>query len=211
MYRNKTKEGKNDERKIFKRILSVFLTLTLALSTVPFIAFANNPGKSNELTFDVICETFDYWQDVTKVIVDLGTNVDASAVDNDTFSVSAINNDSNSGEEVYNGPRPVTNAYVSDENGNAVDNGRYVTLELTHGVYQTDDYNDTSRYSIDGAATGYYPTSAKFYSFDMNYSVIQEKEIEGISGIQTYVQDETKMIFLINLHLIHLPIQKISA
>ena len=180
------------KERFYKRILSVFLVLTLALSMVPITAIANSPDDSEELTFDVICETFDYWQDVTKVIVDLGANVDASAVDNDTFSVSAINYDSNSGEEVYNGPRPVTNAYVSDENGNAVDNGRYVTLELTHGVYQTDDYNDTSRHSIDGAATGYYPTNAKFYSFDMNYTVIQEKEIEGIDGIQTYVQDEIK-------------------
>lgn len=173
-------DGQYDEVYFYSKVLSDEEIADLANPTI------------ETSTFDVICETFDYWQDVTKVIVDLGANVDASAVDNDTFSVSAINYDSNSGAEVYNGPRPVTNAYVSDENGNAVDNGRYVTLELTHGVWQTDDYNDTSRYSIDGAATGYYPTSAKFYSFDMNYSVIQEKEIQGISGIQTYVQDEIK-------------------
>ena len=80
----------------------------------------------------------------------------------------------------------------TNENGNKTESGNFVTLELTRGVTQSADYNDTARYSVDGAATGHYDDgNLKFWRYDINYTVVQNAEVGGVK-LDNFVQYEIK-------------------
>jgi hypothetical protein len=97
--------------------------------------------------FDIVVDIFEWGSAVTSVIIDAGTEIDAGAVDLDSFSVSAVTKNPVSGNTVYEGPRTITNAYVSEinEKGTPAESGRYIVLELKNG------YNATQA-EVDGSA-----------------------------------------------------------
>ena len=103
-------------------------------------------------SYKTVTEVFDWGPSVSKVIVNLGSTVNAKDVDKDTFKVyvkrvlpdgaltpaeamkikdrivtlgSEAKDDSD-----LQGYREITSAYVSDENGNPVKSGAFVTIEM---------------------------------------------------------------------------------
>ncbi len=104
-------------------------------------------------SYKTVTETFDWGPSVSKVIVNLGSTVKASEVNTGTFKVHvrrelaegaitpaeamrekqgatiSLGAESTSDKDLE-GDRQVTKAYVSDANGNPVDSGEYVTLEM---------------------------------------------------------------------------------
>ncbi len=96
-------------------------------------ADAAQKGKNNT-SYRTVIEVKDWGPSVTKLIVDIGKNIPQNSVDKDTFKVHVTRSDSRLAnpllEEGYNN---VTNAFVSDKNGNATKNGKFVVLELEHG------------------------------------------------------------------------------
>jgi len=104
-------------------------------------------------SYKTVTETFDWGPSVSKVIVDLGRTVKASEVNTGTFKVHvrrelaegaitpaeamrekqgatiSLGAESTSDKDLE-GDRQVTKAYVSDADGNPVESGGYVTLEM---------------------------------------------------------------------------------
>lgn len=173
-------------KKLFKPFMCVLISfLFLVTMDMPAMACDSKkdlPNKIDSGTFNIITEPFEWWQDVTKVMLNLGKKVSNSDLSLDTFKVSAINYDGETHKTAYDGPRPITKAYVSDVNGNPRNKDRYIVLELTHGVTQTADPKDTNRTSVDGAATGRY--GSFYFRFDMHYSVVMQKAIGKVQPIQ---------------------------
>lgn len=114
---------------------------------------ANAAAPTQQLPcYKTVTEVFDWGPSVSKLIVNLGSKVSAKEVDKDTFKVyvrrvlpdgaltiaeamkikdtivtlgSEARDDSD-----LKGYREITAAYVSDENGNPANSGKYVTIEM---------------------------------------------------------------------------------
>lgn len=140
----------NCRKFIYAGITSVLLAGMLFGSGISVAATA----KAEPPSYRTVTEVYDWGAAVSKVIVDLGEDVSANAVDNGTFKVYAkrvlaegattpkqamqAKNKISLGSEAQKdsdleGYREVTKAYVSDADGKAADKGRYVTIELKVG------------------------------------------------------------------------------
>ena len=131
--------------------LSLCGVMLAGVLTAGDIASAAVPTQ--QPSYKTVTETFDWGPSVSKVIVNLGSTVKASDVNTGTFKVHvrrdlaegaitpaeamrekqgatiSLGAESTSDKDLE-GDRQVTKAYVSDANGNPVDSGEYVTLEM---------------------------------------------------------------------------------
>ena len=131
--------------------LSLCGVMLAGVLTAGDIASAAVPTQ--QPSYKTVTETFDWGPSVSKVIVNLGSTVKASDVNTGTFKVHvrrelaegaitpaeamrekkdafiSLGAESTSNKDIE-GDRQVTKAYVSDANGNPVDSGEYVTLEM---------------------------------------------------------------------------------
>ncbi len=117
-----------------KFIMALILSATIVLS-YGSKAFADDArAQSKTTTYRTVMEVEDFGPQITKVIVDLGKTVDENTVDADTFKVLAVRIPNSENTPILGddgvGYRKVTKAYISDENGNAVVKGNYVTIEM---------------------------------------------------------------------------------
>jgi predicted peptidase len=89
--------------------------------------------------YTTITEGFDWGPVVTKVILDMGKNIDGSTLSKDTFLVSSVreyyasNLETMKTEEeltIETAERTVTAAYISDANGDKAEESSYVTIEM---------------------------------------------------------------------------------
>ena len=105
--------------------------------------------------YKTVTEVFDWGPAVSKLVVNLGTKVSSKDIDKDTFKVYVERKLSEGAltfaeglkykqgnislgseardEKDLKGYREITNAYVSDENGNKSDSGNFVTIEMKVG------------------------------------------------------------------------------
>lgn len=116
------------------------IPLALLLVTLMIVSVSKSnevqAAEDKELTYDSIIEVEDWGPAITKVIVDLGTNIPVDSVDENTFNVHVVLNDPRlAAPLVAEGDRTITKAYVSTKNGTAVKkgNGSYVVLEMEIG------------------------------------------------------------------------------
>jgi len=106
---------------------------------------------SQQPSYKTVTEVFDWGPAVSKLVVNLGAKVQAKDVDKDTFKV-FVHKELADGALTWGegwqkgqivladpatrdykgleGYREITNAYVSDENGNKANSGDYVTIEM---------------------------------------------------------------------------------
>jgi predicted peptidase len=135
-----------------------------------------DPDPEN-VAYTMNVDVFEWGSAVTAVIIDTESTVYAADIDEDTFTVDAVTKNPLTEEVVYDGSREILSAYVAatNEKGAApVDSGRYVVLELKSG------YNATSE-EVDGSAAVIY-TSGRNYWLDLDYTITQEDDVEGLSG-----------------------------
>lgn len=171
---------------------------TLILTAAMIFSFgtsgfgADGVGTSNP-SYSTVAEVEDWGASITKVIVNLGEGktVDKGSVSTDTFKVHVVKYQKD-GKTLINipdktdltrqnkiplqgGDRTITNAYVSDKDGNPVDSSNFVTLELKIGP---EDDLGSGIYSS-GNFTSEWAVS--------KYTITQQKDIktskEVVSGI----------------------------
>lgn len=140
-------------KRLGKIALMTSMFLLATESNFSASALANNPIKV-EPQYTTVTEGFDWGPGITKVILNMNTTLKENAVSSKTFNVKS--------ERKYNGvdwtkldmkavnptyiyvdydnivDREVTDAYVSNENGNKVSAGNYVTIEMKVGPTLTE-------------------------------------------------------------------------
>ena len=105
-------------------------TATLATcAAVATLVCAGLPVQAQSETYNRVDEVMDWGATTTKLILDLGAEVPSGAVDADSFSVTVKRSDPRLEQPlIEEGELEVTEAYISDAEGNAVEAGRYATL-----------------------------------------------------------------------------------
>lgn len=164
---------KKSKKSLMVLLLAGAMTLSCGISA------SAKDLKSIPSTYQSVIEVQDWGATVTKVIVSLGKPVARDTVTKDTFKVEVTRRDERMVKpELASGERTVTNAYVSDQDGNPVRTGKYATLELKIAP------NDSL-----GSALNYYGGTNAWVDYD--YKITQEKGIKFGSGeITGIVADE---------------------
>ncbi len=121
--------------------------------------------EANE--FNVIAEPFAWGKDVTRVMLNPGVTVNKNEVSAGDFTVNATHYSEQAWTNDYQGPRTVLDAYPVDAEGNKVDSGDYIIIELEYGS------------NVDSSHTGSYDY-ANFYTplkltYDVKWSVTGDK------------------------------------
>ena len=112
------------------KVCGYVLSLLLAMC---FASAASATG-----TYNVVHEIMDWGPATTKIIIDIGVAVDACPIDTDAFTITVRRVDKRAEVSLLEaGKREVTNSYISDEKGNKVDQGHYITMELAYGPEDT--------------------------------------------------------------------------
>lgn len=106
------------------------MSATLASGVAAAIlSAAGSVQAQTETTFNRVDNVYDWGTSTTKLIVDLGADVSSGSVGIDSFKVSVQRSDSRLEDPVIaEGVLELSAAYVSDEEGNHVNQGRYATL-----------------------------------------------------------------------------------
>lgn len=132
-------------RKYGKSFMALMLSTSMVLSSGVTVLAAD--GKST--SYSTITEIHDWGAAIPRVVVDLGKTVNKDSISNDTFKVH-VKRTENRPDTIMlgaaEGDRTITKAYVSDKDGNAVDNGSYVTIEMEIGP--TVDLGSPLNYSL---------------------------------------------------------------
>lgn len=127
-------------------------------------------------TFDIEAESFDYGEDITKVVIDMKEPVDPSSITVNTFSVAVKD------YPYFNWQtqkEATSDSIVRRITGVSVD-GRYVTLELEHG------------FGISGASTLMYNGKTwRNIPIDLKYEVTQVADFKRADGSTAAVGDKT--------------------
>ncbi len=135
---------------------------------------------TQSFSYRTVTEVEDWGAVISKVIVDLGKSVPNGAVTADSFAVRVTRIDSRLPNPlVEKGDRRVVRAYVSDQDGNPIDqDGRYATLELEIGP------------TLSLGSAIHYNGATGFNAWNENrYEIVQSKAItasEGILSGRTY-------------------------
>jgi len=127
-------------------------------------------------TYNRIDKVMDWGATTTHLIVDLGTEVRRGRIDADSFSVHVRRSDPRLQEPfLEEGTRNVVDAYISDENGNAVRRGRYATLVMEIGPSLS--LGNALNYGRDPEV------GRSINAWSLNeYNITQQQPIRGIAG-----------------------------
>jgi len=111
-------------------IMILFTVSAYTNNTVPGHGPFPDPENNKGGTYSLVVEGFDWGPGVSKVILSMGETV--SAVNPKDFAVKAERSTDcvDLKGEAASGERTIIHAYVSDEHGNNLDSGTYVTLVL---------------------------------------------------------------------------------
>jgi predicted peptidase len=133
-------------------------------------------AQSSNTTYNRIDKVMDWGATTTHLIVDLGDEVRRGRVDADTFSVYVRRSDSRLKQPfLEEGVRNVVDAYISDENGDAVRTGRYATLVMEIGP--SISLGSALNYGRDPEV------GSNFNAWSQNeYTITQQEPIRGIDG-----------------------------
>lgn len=180
---------------IKRTLTALILTLTLVFS-FNTNSFADDGTSELNPSYSAVTEVEDWGACVTKVIVNLGEGriITQGSVEKDTFKVEVVKYQEDGKTQVQihdpsdvkwetpdkmidvlGGERTVTNAYVSDKDGNPVSSSNYVTLELK---ISQDDNLATAIYAKQFFAGAW---SVHKYTITQQKDITTDKEI--VSGI----------------------------
>ncbi|CAM4461150.1 putative peptidase/beta-mannanase [Paenibacillus endophyticus] len=115
-----------------------FYKNTLSILDTPVFASTVDGGSgafTETFTFDLVTEVQNWGQNVKGVVIDMGTEMNASDLDTNTFEVSAKHTTS-SGTTAFDGLRTIAKAYVNNSGqmtGTGTETGRYAILEFKMG------------------------------------------------------------------------------
>lgn len=131
--------------------------------------------KAQTLNYFTITEIYDWGPAIPRIIVDLGKKVAQDSVANVSFKVHVARVEKGTaGKVLGEGDRKITKVYVSDIEGNAVDSGNYVTIEMEIGPE-----------IMIGSPMNYDTKTGLNSWIDCNYTITQLKDIQAGSEIIT--------------------------
>ena len=138
-----------------KKILKALVCGALSFSMLAGGLQVQAAAVEQTPNYKTVTEVFDWGPAISKLVVNLGAKVSAKDVDKDTFKVYVERKLSEGAltfaeglkykqgnlslgaeardEKDLKGYREITDAYVSDENGNKNDSGNFVTIEMKVG------------------------------------------------------------------------------
>lgn len=128
-------------------------------------------------TYDRVDEVMDWGAVTTKLILDLGAEVQSGSVNPESFTVTVRRSDPRMDEPVLEeGEVELENAYVSDADGNEADSGRHVTLVPEIGPHLT--LNNALNYGADPVV------GSNLNAWTENeYTITQQAPIGEVEGI----------------------------
>ncbi|MFS0722976.1 cohesin domain-containing protein [Paenibacillus sp. 1P07SE] len=115
-----------------KRYLTIYLSLLIMAFSLPS-AFADESASNEALPFVLHNVNFAFEERTDAVIIDAGNDVSGSSLSESDFSVHVkLTRKVNANFVVYDGPRVVTDVYVSQVNGTGspADSGRYIIVDF---------------------------------------------------------------------------------
>lgn len=126
-------------------------------------------------SYRTVIEVEDWGPAITKVIVDLGQAAQKNSVDTDTFTVHVQRTESRARTKIMGdakGNREVIKAYISDADGDEVEEGNYAALEMKIGP------------DISLASPINYSKATDFNAWvECAYTITQQKDIATESGL----------------------------
>ncbi len=142
----------------------ICLTVVLGIHTGASAAMRKEVVSStatlpDSCEFNVIAEPFDWGKDVTRLMLNPGKSVNISEVSGDDFNVTATHYSEQAYKTDFQGTRKVMNAYPVDAQGNKVDDGNYIIIELEYGS------------GVQGAHTGSYSYASYYTPLKLTYNV----------------------------------------
>jgi hypothetical protein len=161
--------------------------------------------------FDVLRTGIDPGYYFSGALIDMDATLTAAAVDKDTFYAKARVTEGNGAVEVDYGCNKwdpekasyalgdgwarwnILDAYVADADGNRVDEGNYVKIDIEWDPRsQPSGATGYCRYEVPATRAGWYRGPGSYFTYaSIELDITQEKEIPG-KGVAYYVQDETK-------------------
>lgn len=170
---------------IKKNLTTLILTVVMVFS-LSSSAFAFDGMTSSNSSYKTVTEVEDWGASITKIIINLGEDriITTGSVAADTFKVN-VERYQKDGKTRINVPDKldqtmitlqgeectISNAYVSDKDGNPVSSSNFVTLELKIGP---DDYLSSALYS---------PGNAPSEWAVLKYKITQQNDIKTSKGV----------------------------
>lgn len=204
--------------------LGIKIKQTIEEQTVVFTLTKVNKQKLNTtvvvpplydgpISFDVLRTADNPGYYFSGALIDMGVTLTSAAVDKDTFSAKARVTEHNGsvqgsfGSFAWDPEKEsyalgdgwakwnIVDAYVSDADGNRVDKGNYVKIDIEWKTRtEPSGASSANRYDVPATRAAWYTggSAGNLIAYaSIELDITQEKEIPGISSA-TYVQDETK-------------------
>lgn len=143
-------------RKIVKGIVVAVCVAVLACAGEASAAMrkeviSSDKSLPSDGQFNVIAEPFDWGKDITRLMLKPGGEVAASDLNVGDFKVNAKHYSEQAYKDDYNGARKVVGVYPVDAEGNKLDQGEYIIVELEYGsgvaAGHTGSYNYANYYT----------------------------------------------------------------
>lgn len=195
---------------------SVVFTLTTVDEQKRDVTIIVPPLYSGEISFDVLRTSINPGYYFSGVLIDMGVTLTSAAIDKDTFSAIARVTEYNDevqgafGNFAWDPEKEdyalgdgwakwnIVDAYVADAEGNRVDKGKYVKIDIEWGTRTEPNFSqaNANRYDVPATRAAWYTYSVSQFESYIAYATVevdlmQNKEIPGIAEAH-YVQNETK-------------------
>lgn len=193
-------------RKMSRKILSVIMVLLLSVSLIP----ATSAHAATTVSFDVLRTAITPGYYFSGTLINMGVPLEAGDVDKDTFTAVAKVTEANGsvqgsfGNFAWDPEKEdyavgdnwakwnILDAYVADAEGNKVEKGNYVKLDIEWGT-RTEKSGESSanRYDVPATRASWYTLEGYHAFATVEVKITQEKGIPGIADA-VYVQNEIR-------------------
>lgn len=193
-----------------KKLLSIIIALAVLFSLTVHAFATEDSGGDYEIYFDVLRTANNPGYYFSGVLIDLGVTVNAGDVDKDTFSAKARVTEHDGsvqggfGSFAWDPEKEsyalgdgwakwnIVDAYVADADGNKVESGEYVKIDIEWETRTEPNGSNANRYDVPATRAAWYTATGGLIAYaSVEVEIEQEKEIPGIVDA-TYIQRETK-------------------
>lgn len=193
-----------------KKFLTIVIVMAMLLSLAVPVMAEDIPGSNNEIYFNALRTANNPGYYFSGALIDMGVTLPAGAVDKDTFYAKARVTEYDEsvqgsfGNFAWDPEKEdyaledgwakwnILDAYISDADGNRVDNGNYVKIDIEYETRtEASGASSANRYDVPATRAAWYTAGGYIAYASVELEISQEKDIEGIDAA-TYVQGETK-------------------
>lgn len=188
---------------------TVVFTLTKVNKETLDVTIVVPPLYSGPISFDVLRTANNPGYYYSGALIDMGVTLTSAAVDKDTFFAKARVTEANGsvqgsfGNFAWDPEKEdyalgdgwakwnIVDAYVADADGNRVDKGNYVKIDIEWQTRTEPSGTSANRYDVPATRAAWYTINGYISYATIELDITQQKEIPGIASA-VYVQGETK-------------------